>query len=340
MSKVFIVADMSANHNGDFNQAENLVKAAKTAGADAIKVQVYTPDTMTLKSDLAGFTVGEDTIWHGTTLYDLYRSSCMPWEWMHDLKSVATRIGIELFATPFDKTSVDFLEKLGVPRYKTASYELVDIPLIEYISRTGKPLIMSTGMATSEEIVEATQAAYESGAEDITLLKCTSTYPTNPEDMNLLGITELKRKFDGYPGLSVGLSDHTTGIVAPIVAVSLGALMIEKHLTLSRVDSVIDGAFSLEPNEFQNMVKAIREAELLLGNGTLGPVECEGSGLKLRRSLFVVQDVRKGEKFTEDNVQSLRPGLGLSPKFLPSVLRAMSSQDVKKGTPLQWNLLR
>jgi len=331
----YIIAELSANHNQKFDEAVELIKAAKKAGADAVKLQTYTPDTMTIECDRPEFRIGGGTPWAGKTLYDLYSEAYMLWEWQPKLKKVADDLGIELFSTPFDRTAVDFLEDMGVPAYKVASFEIVDIPLIEYIAGNGKPIIMSTGMATLAEIEEAVQAARNAGATQIALLKCTSAYPAQPEEMNLSTITHLAEAL----GAPVGLSDHTLGIVVPIAAVALGACIIEKHFTLSRSTPSLDSHFSLEPSEFKMMVDAVRVAEKALGNVQYGGSEKEGQSHIFRRSLFVVKDMKAGGFFTEDNVRPIRPGQGLAPKHLRSLLGRKASRDISKGTPLSWDLI-
>ena len=332
---VYVVAEMSANHNQDFDQAVELLKAAKEAGADAVKLQTYTPDTLTIRSDKEYFRIGKGTLWEGKTLYELYSEAYMPWEWQPKLKKIADEIGIDLFSTAFDPTAVDFLEDMGVPVHKVASFEIVDIPLIEKMARTGKPLIISTGMAMLDEIEEAVQAARKAGATQIALLKCTSAYPAPPEEMNLRAIPHLTEAFH----VPVGLSDHTLGIAVPVAAVALGACIVEKHFTLSRDIPGPDSAFSLEPHEFKTMVEAIRTAEKALGEVRYEVGEQEAKSRVFRRSLFVVKDMKAGEIFTEENLRSIRPGYGLHPKHLKDVLGRRAIQDIKKGTPLGWNLI-
>jgi pseudaminic acid synthase len=332
---VYIVAELSANHNQDFEQAVALIHAAKEAGADAVKLQTYTPDTLTIPSEKEYFRIGGGTLWDGRTLYDLYSEAYMPWEWQPKLKEIADDIGIDLFSTAFDPTAVDFLEEMGVPVHKVASFEIVDIPLIEKMARTGKPLIISTGMATLGEIEEAVQAAREAGATQIALLKCTSAYPAPPEEMNLRTIPHLAEAF----GVPVGLSDHTLGIAVPVAAVALGACIVEKHFTLSRDIPGPDSAFSLEPHEFKAMVEAIRTVEKALGKVHYGVSEREMQSRIFRRSLFVVKDMKAGEMFTEENVRSIRPGYGLPPKFLKYIIGRRATQDITMGTPLTWDLV-
>lgn len=330
---VYIVAELSANHNQDFEQAVTLVRAAKEAGADAIKLQTYTPDTITIRSDKEYFRVGGGTLWDGRTLYDLYSEAYTPWEWQPKLKAIANDLGLDLFSSAFDPTAVDFLEKMNVPVHKVASFEIVDIPLIEKMASTGKPLIISTGMATLSEIEEAVQAARAAGATQIALLKCTSAYPAPPDEMNLRTIPHLAQAFD----VPVGLSDHTLDIAVPVAAVALGACIVEKHFTLSRDIPGPDSAFSLEPQEFKAMVEAIRVVEKALGEVHYGVSEQEAKSRVFRRSLFVVKDMKAGEKFTPDNVHSIRPGYGLHTRYLSEVLGRRTSSDILRGTPLSWS---
>jgi pseudaminic acid synthase len=332
---VYIIAELSANHNQKFDEAVRIIEAARDAGADAVKLQTYTPDTITFRSDRECFQVKGGTLWDGRTLHELYAEAHTPWEWQPKLKQVANDLGLDLFSSPFDSTAVEFLEEMNVPAYKVASFELVDIPLIQKIARTGKPLIMSTGMATTEEIDEAVEAVRSAGASDIALLKCTSAYPALPEEMNLRTIPELARKFN----LPVGLSDHTTGIAVPVAAVALGACIIEKHITMSRSVKGPDVAFSLEPLEFKAMVDAVRVAEKALGKPQFGPSAHEQSSLVFRRSLFVVQNIKKGEVFNSANVRSIRPAHGLHARHLQEVIGKRAAQDIERGTPLSWQLV-
>jgi pseudaminic acid synthase len=332
---VYIVAEISANHRQQFDEAVKLVEAAKKVGADAVKLQTYTPDTMTIKCDAPEFLIGNGTPWDGKTLYDLYSEAYMSWEWQPKLKKLADDIGIDIFSTPYDKAAVDFLEEMGVPAYKVASFEIVDIPLIEYIAGKGKPIIISTGMATLAEIDEAVQAAQKSGATQIALLKCTSAYPALPEEMNLRTIPDLAKKFS----VLVGLSDHTLGIAVPVAAVALGACIVEKHFTLSRSVPGPDSTFSLEPQEFKAMVEAIRAAEKALGKVCYEVSEQEAKSRVFRRSLFVVEDMKAGEVLTAENVRSIRPGYGLHPRHLQDVLGRRATTDIQQGTPLSWELI-
>ena len=327
---VYVIAELSANHHKDFSQAVRLIEEAKRTGADAIKLQTYTPDTITLRSDKEYFRVGGGTIWDGRNLHDLYEEAYTPWDWQPHLKNVANDLGLDLFSTPFDPTAVDFLEDMGVPAHKVASFELVDIPLIQKMARTGKPLIMSTGMATEEEIDEAVRVARAAGATQIALLKCTSAYPAAPDEMNLRTIPELSRRFS----VPAGLSDHTMGITVPVAAIALGACIIEKHLTLSRSEPGPDSAFSLEPQEFKAMVDAVRVAEKALGKIHFGFSPKEANSRIFRKSLFVVKDVKREELFSAENVRSIRPGHGLHTRHLPEVLGKRASQDIERGTPL------
>lgn len=331
----YVIAEISANHNQDYDQAVRIIHAAKEAGADAIKLQTYTPDTMTIRSDREYFKIGGGTLWDGRNLYELYGEAYTPWEWQPKLKNAAGDLGLDLFSSPFDATSVDFLERMDVPAYKIASFELVDLPLIRKVARTGKPIIMSTGMANIEEIDEALHAAYAEGNTQVALLKCTSAYPATADEMNLRTIPELAQRC----GVPVGLSDHTTGIAVPVAAVALGACIIEKHITLSRSRKGPDSAFSLEPHEFKAMVDAVRIAERALGHIYFGVSATEESSRVFRRSLFVVQDVKSGEAFTASNIRSIRPGHGLHTRHLHQVLGRRAVHSIQRGTPLSWDLV-
>jgi pseudaminic acid synthase len=331
---VYCIAELSGNHNQDFNQAVDLIRAAKEAGADAVKLQTYTPDTMTIDCNNEYFRI-KGTIWEGKTLFDLYGEAYMPWDWQPKLKKIAEGLGLDLFSTPFDATAVDFLEQMGVPAYKVASFEVVDLPLLRKIARTGRPVIMSTGMATLADIDEAVQTLRLAGCNQVALLKCSSAYPALPEEMNLRTIPHLADAF----GVITGLSDHTLGITIPIAAVALGACIIEKHITLSRDTQGPDSAFSLEPQEFKQMVEAVRIAEKALGTINYQTTKKEQESVVFRRSLFVVRDMQAGELFTEENVRSIRPGAGLSPKYLQVILGRKASRDLERGTPLNWDLV-
>jgi pseudaminic acid synthase len=332
---VYVIAEMSANHHQHIDEAAKIIHAAKNAGADAVKLQTYTPDTMTINSSQEEFRIGGGTLWDGQNLHELYRQAYTPWEWQPRLKQVANDLGMDLFSTPFDSTAVDFLEEMKVPAHKLASFELVDIPLIEKMAKTGKPIIMSTGLASRQEIHEAIQAARDAGANQIALLKCTSAYPALPEEMNLRTIPELARLFD----VPIGLSDHSMNLSIPITAVALGACIIEKHLTLSRAAKGPDAAFSLEPEEFKAMVDAVRVAEKALGTAHIGPMPREEASRAFRRSLFVVEEIKRGERFTNNNVRSIRPANGLHTRHLADVLGKACTRDVARGTPLAWDLV-
>jgi pseudaminic acid synthase len=332
---VYVIAELSANHNQNLDQAVRIVQAAKEAGADAVKLQTYTADTITIASDREEFRIGGGTLWDGRTLHELYREAYTPWEWQPKLKQVANDLGMDLFSSPFDATAVDFLEQMNVPAYKLASCELVDIGLIQRMARTGKPLIFSTGMASLDEVSEAVQAARQAGATQIALLKCTSAYPAVPDEMNLRTIPELANRF-GFPA---GLSDHTMGVAVPVAAVALGACIIEKHITLSRSLKGPDSEFSLEPQEFKAMVEAVRIAERALGKVHFGVTAAEASSRVFRRSLFVVQDLRCGEQFTPQNVRSIRPAHGLHTRHLPEIIGRRAACDISSGTPLSWDLV-
>ena len=333
---VYIVAELSANHNQSFDRAAEIVRAAKNAGADAIKLQTYTPDTITIKSARESFRIKGGTLWDGKTLHDLYGEASTPWEWHGPLQKLAAELALDFFSSPFDGSAVDFLEKLNVPAYKIASPEIVDLQLIETAARTGKPLIISTGMATREEMTEAVETAQRCGAKDIALLKCTSAYPAKPEDMNLRAIPELAEIFQ----VPVGLSDHTLGIAAPVAAIALGACIIEKHLTLSRSGPGPDNAFSIEPQEFKLMVDAVRVAEKALGSAHIGPSPAESASRAFRRSLFVVEDMRCGEAFSAQNLRSIRPADGLHTRHLPQIIGKRCARNVERGTPLAWDMVQ
>jgi pseudaminic acid synthase len=331
----YVIAEMSGNHNQSFEQAMKIVRAAKEAGADAVKLQTYTADTITLDSDLPCFRVAEGTLWSGQTLYKLYQEAYTPWEWQPKLKQVAGELGMHCFSSPFDPTAVDFLEGMDVPAYKVASLELVDLPLIEKMARTGKPIIMSTGTATVGEIDDAVQAARRAGATEIALLKCTTAYPAPPSEMNLRTIPHLTEMFH----VPAGLSDHSRGIAVPVAAVALGACIVEKHLTIARNEGGPDSAFSLEPHEFRAMVDEIRVAEESLGGVRYEVTEREAIARPYRRSLFVVKNVRQGDVFSEENVRSIRPADGLPPKYLGQALGRKATRDIAAGSPLKWDMI-
>jgi len=331
----YVVAEISANHRQSFDTAEALVRAAAEVGADAVKLQTYTPETLTIRCDAEPFRIAGGTPWDGRTLFELYSETYTPWEWHPRLMSLAAELGIGCFSTPFDPTAVDFLEALGTPAYKVASFELVDLALIERVAATGKPLLLSTGMAGLAEIEEAVRAARSAGAAQLALLRCTSAYPAPPEEARLRTIPHLAEAFS----VPVGLSDHTLGIAVAVAAVALGAAIVEKHLTLSRDAPGADAAFSLLPAEFRAMVEAVRTAEKALGEVRYGAAESERASLVFRRSLVVVEDVAHGEPLTERNVRAIRPGGGLAPKLLPAVLGRRAKRPIARGTPLSWSLL-
>ena len=332
---VYVIAEMSANHNQNFDEALRILRAAKDSGADAVKIQTYTPDSLTIDCDNEHFRIGKGTLWAGRRLYELYAEAYTPWDWQPKLKKEAENLGIPLFSSPFDHTAVDFLEKMSVPAYKIASFELVDIPLLRRVAKTGKPIILSTGMATLPEINEAVTTLQGAGAKQIALLKCTSSYPAPPEEMNLRAIPFLSDSLN----LPVGLSDHTMGFVAPVAAVALGACILEKHFTLSRATPGPDSAFSMEPKEFKEMVAAVRTAEKSLGEARFGVSAHEAASIVFRRSLFVVKDVQEGEPFTEENVRSIRPGNGLHTRHLSEIVGRIAARTIPRGTPMGWDLL-
>lgn len=331
-SQVFIVAEVSANHGQDFNRAVSMVRKAKECGADAVKFQAYAPDTLTIDSEKRYFKIKHPK-WGGQTLYELYKKAYIPWDWLKKLKKVADDCGITFFATAFDKTAVDFLEDINVPLHKIASFELVDLPLIAYAAKTGKPLILSTGMATHSEIKEAVDTAKSSGAKDVILLKCVSDYPARPEEMNLRTIPHMRWIF----GCPVGLSDHSTGVGVSIAAVSLGAVMIEKHFTLSRKIKTADSFFSIEPGDLAELVSNARIIEKAMGKVHYGLTKEEKKNRIFRRSLFAVKDIRKGDVFTEDNVRSIRPAHGMPPKYLMAVIGQRAKKNIARGYPLTFD---
>jgi pseudaminic acid synthase len=331
---VYIIAEMSANHNQSLDKAIKIIEAAKFAGADAIKLQTYTADTMTIDCDNDHFQI-KGTIWEGKNLYKLYQEALTPWDWHPKLKQVADKLGLDFFSTPFDLSSVDFLEELDVPAYKVASFELVDIPLLKKIAATGKPIIMSTGMATLAEIDEAIETLKKAGNDQLALLKCTSAYPAPPEEMNLKTIAHLAKTY----GVPVGLSDHTLGSAVAVASVALGGCIIEKHLTLTRKDPGPDSAFSTEPAEFKAMVDDIRTVEKALGKITYEITEKQKENSVFRRSLFVAKDIRKGECFSNENIRSIRPGHGIHTRHLDQILGKKAVKDIKKGTPLSGDLV-
>jgi len=330
----YIIAELSANHNQDFDNAVKCLLAAKEAGADAVKLQTYTPDSLTINCDNKYFQI-QGTLWAGQALYDLYNSAFMPWEWQPKLKEIADEEGIHLFSTPFDASAVDFLEAMDVPAHKIASFEIIDIELLRKVAQTGKPIILSTGMATLAEIDEAVSTIRAIRETELALLKCTSAYPAPPESINLRSVAHLARAFN----VVAGLSDHTLGIAVPVAAVVAGASIIEKHFTLSRSIPTADSKFSLEPHEFRSMVDSVRTAEKALGSVCYGASEWEAKSLVFRRSLFVVRNIKAEEEFTSENVRSIRPGFGLHPRHLAEVLGRRATQSVERGTPLTWDLV-
>ncbi len=334
--KTFIIAELSANHNGDLNIALETIRAAKRTGADAIKIQTYTADTLTIDSKNEYFKINHGTAWDGEYLYDLYKRAYTPWEWHNDIFRVAKEEGIICFSSPFDNTAIDLLEKLKTPIYKIASFEIQDIPLIEYAASKGKPMIISTGIAEIEDIELAIETCKKVGNNDITILKCTSAYPADPKDANLLSIPDIKSRFD----VKVGLSDHTIGIEAPVIATSLGATVIEKHFILDKSIGGPDAHFSLDEQEFSNMVKAVRIAEQMMGKVDYEMTEKKQKSRQFSRSLFVTKDVKSGEKITNENVRSIRPGFGMHPKFLSEIIGKEFSKDIEKGTPMSFELIK
>lgn len=330
-----VIAEMSGNHNQSLERALEIVDAAAKAGAHALKLQTYTPDTMTLDLDVGEFHISDPkSLWTGTSLYKLYGQAHTPWEWHEPIFRRARELGIIPFSTPFDDTAVALLERLEVPCYKIASFENTDLPLIRRVAGTGKPVIISTGMASAAEIDDAVLAAREAGCRDLILLKCTSTYPATPEHTNLCTIPDLRERF----GCEVGLSDHTMGIGAAVASVALGATVIEKHFTLNRADGGVDSTFSMEPTEMAALVSETARAWQALGKVSYGPTEAERKSLQFRRSLYVVKDLKAGELVTRENVRAIRPGLGLPTKHLEEVLGRPVKRDVKRGTALSWDL--
>ena len=332
----FIIAEMSGNHNQSLERALAIVDAAADAGVDAVKIQTYTADTMTIDIDTGEFFISDkDSLWKGETLYHLYEKAHTPWEWHKAIFERCKERGIMGFSTPFDDTSVDFLEDIGVPCYKIASFENVDLPLIRKVARTGKPIIASTGMTTVAELSDLVQTVRKNGCTDLTLLKCTSSYPASPEGTNLRTIPHMRELF----GCAVGLSDHTLGIGAAVASVALGAVVIEKHFTLSRAEGGVDAAFSLEPAEMAQLVRECRTAALALGAVSYERTEQEQKSLQFRRSLYVVEDMKAGDVFTEKNLRRIRPGMGLSPKYYDIILGKKANCNITRGTAVQWDLI-
>ena len=327
----YIIAEMSANHAGSIERALEMIHVAKEAGADCVKIQTYTPDTMTIDCHNEYFNIEKGT-WEGENLYSLYQKAYTPWEWHKQLRDEAAKVGIDFLSTPFDNTSVDFLEELGMSFYKIASFELVDIPLLEYIASKNKPIIMSTGMGSIEEITEAVDAIYSTGNRQLALMKCSSAYPAKSEEMNLSTICDMKKRFD----IPVGLSDHSMGAFSAATAVALGANIIEKHFCISRAIKNPDSTFSMEPDEFRDMVAQVREVEKAMGKVSYGVSKQEETNACFRRSLFVVKDIAAGEKLTPENIRSIRPAYGLKPKYYKEVLGKVAKHEIKRGTPLSF----
>jgi len=335
-TKPFIIAEMSGNHNHSLQRALELVEIAANAGVDALKLQTYTPDTITLDVHTEEFFIQDDkSLWKGNSLYNLYKDAYTPWEWHKAIFDKAKELGVIAFSSPFDETAVDFLETLNVPAYKIASFENVDIPLIRKVAKTGKPMIISTGMATAAEIDEAVRVARAEGNNQIILLKCTSTYPATPENSNLSTIPHMRELF----GTEIGLSDHTMGIGVSVAAVTLGATVIEKHFTTSRADGGVDSVFSMEPHELKMLVEETERAWQSLGKVYYGPTVAEEASLLHRRSLYIGQDLKAGDILTVENLRNVRPGLGLSTKYYELALGKAVKQDITKGTPLSWDLI-
>ncbi len=330
----YVIAELSANHNGSLERALAIVDAAHKAGAQAVKLQSYRADTITIDHDGPEFIV-HGGLWHGARLYELYEKAAMPWEWHEPLFKRGRELGIAVFSSPFDFTAVDLLEKLDAPAYKIASLELCDLPLIERVAKTGKPIVMSTGASELGEVAEAVAAAHAAGAKDLVLLHCTSGYPTPPSDSNLSTIPHLAQMFDAV----IGLSDHTMGTAVPVAAVALGAAVIEKHVTLRRADGGVDSAFSLEPEELRRLIEDVNIAWEAKGKVFYGLAESEKGARKFRRSLYVVADIKAGQVIGENHIRSIRPGLGLPPKHLKDVIGRKATRDVKRGTPLDWSMV-
>lgn len=334
--KPFIIAEMSGNHNHSLERALHIVELAAKAGVDAVKLQTYTADTMTLDIKTGEFFISDkNNLWQGNSLYELYQKAHTPWEWHKPIFAKCKELGVYCFSTPFDSTAVDFLEELNVPFYKVASFEVIDLPLVKKIAQTGKPIIASTGMATVAEIAELVTTAKENGCPELVLLKCTSSYPASPDGTNLATIPHMKEMF----GCEVGLSDHTLGIGVAVASVAFGASVIEKHFTTSRADGGVDSVFSMEPAEMALLVTESEKAWQAVGKVSYVVTEQEKNSLTARRSLYFSEDVKKGELLTSDNIRSIRPGLGLPPKYYDILLGRKVSQDIKKGTPVSWDLL-
>jgi len=333
-SPAYIIAEMSANHAGNIENAKKIIHAAKEAGADCVKIQTYTADTITIDCDKPYFHIGEGT-WNGENLYQLYQKAYTPWEWQAELKKEAESVGLDFFSTPFDKSSVDFLEDIGIGFYKIASFEIVDIPLIKYVASKGKPIIMSTGMSTLAEIEDAVNAVRSQGNDQLALLRCASAYPAITDEMNLLTMKNMAEVF----GVPTGLSDHSMGSVGAVTAVAMGAKIIEKHFCLDRAIDNPDASFSMNPEEFAQMVRDVRQAEKAIGRVSYGPTEQEKSNVTFRRSVFCVKDIKKGEKITEENIRVIRPGHGLAPKYYEELLGQVALMDIERGTPIKHSMV-
>ncbi|WP_407393595.1 pseudaminic acid synthase [Methanobrevibacter sp.] len=332
----FIIAELSANHMNDFDIAVKTIEAMAKAGANAVKFQTFTPDTITLNCDNEYFQIKQGTVWDGQVLHELYEDAYMPWDWQPKLKKIAEDLGLIAFSSPFDKTSVDFLDDMDVPAYKIASFEITDIPLIEYVASKGKPIIISTGIANLEDIELAIKSCLDAGNDKIALLKCTSSYPAPLDEINLNTIPDIKNKFN----VIVGLSDHTLGVEVSTAAVALGAKIIEKHFILDRNMGGPDSEFSMEPNEFKHMVDSIRNVEMALGTVSYELSDKMKANREFSRSLFIVEDMKNGDIITEDNVRSIRPGFGLHPKYLKEILGKKVNKDLKKGTPFELEFVK
>lgn len=333
---VFIIAELSANHNGSIEKAFRLIDAAKEAGADAVKLQTYTPDTITLDSDNEYFKIKQGTVWDGRGLYELYAEAMTPWEWHKELFAYARSVGLEIFSSPFDKTAVDFLELLNPCAYKIASFEITDTPLISYAASKGRPMIISTGVAELADIELALETCKKAENNDVTLLKCTSSYPAPLGEMNLATIKDMKERF----GCKVGLSDHSMSLAAPTVAVVFGATVVEKHFILDRSDGGADSSFSLEPDEFKDMVRAVRDAEKLIGIVSYELSEKSKKSREFARSIFVCDDIMAGDEFTDANIRSVRPAFGLHPKYIYDIFGKKATKNIKKGEPLEWSMIK
>ena len=330
----YIIAEMSANHAGSIENAKKIIHAAKEAGADCVKIQTYTADTITIDCDKPYFHIGEGT-WNGENLYQLYQKAYTPWEWQAELKKEAESIGLDFFSTPFDKSSVDFLEEIGVGFYKIASFEIVDIPLIKYVASKGKPIIMSTGMSSIGEIEDAVNAVRSQGNDQLALLRCASAYPAITDEMNLMTMKNMAEVFD----VPVGLSDHSMGSVGAVTAVAMGAKIIEKHFCLDRAIENPDSSFSMNPEEFSQMVKDVRQAEKAIGKVRYGASEQEKNSMVFRRSIFCVKDIEPGEVLTEENIRVIRPGYGMAPKYYEEILGQVALQKIERGTPMEYRMI-